>query len=105
MPDPVKAIFWPSDSGCGDADRSQFIRCVDSRKPEVHKVWILGEDGVTPEVHPTERVDVGDRIVGDFATHYLTDNGRRVPMFVKKSIFLAFLLHLGSTETLGLIVS
>ena len=50
------------------------------------EVWILGEDGVTPKVHPTAQVDVGAEIVGDFATHYLTENGRRVPMFVKKPI-------------------
>ena len=86
MPDSVRAIRWPSHSSCGDTDRFQFIRCVDVRDTKVHEVWILGEDGVTPKVHPTAQVDVGAGIVGDFATHYLTENGRRVPMFVKKPI-------------------
>ena len=58
MPDPVGATPWTSDSGCGDSDRSKFIHCVDGREPKVNEVWILGEGGVTPEVHPTARFDV-----------------------------------------------
>ena len=54
----------------------------------------MGEDGVTPEVHPPAQVDVGAGIVSDFVTHYLTENRRRVPMFVKKYIN-------GSFEFLG----
>ena len=82
----VGVIFRPSDSGCRDDDRPQFIRCVDGRQPKIHEVWIFGEDGVPPEVHPYARVDVG-AFVGDyFATDYLTPTWRRVPMFVRKFI-------------------
>ena len=86
MTDQVGDIRWPSDSVCGGAHRFQFIHCVDIRKPEVHKFWVLGEDGVIPEVHPTAQVDVGAGIVGEFSTCYLTDNGCRTPIFRKKSI-------------------
>ena len=54
---PVEAIDWPSNSGCGDSDRSNFIRCVDRREPEVHKVWIWGDDDITTKVHPSSQVD------------------------------------------------
>ena len=64
MPDPVGSIRLPYDSGFGDTDRFQFIRCVGGRKIEVNEVWILGEDGITPEVHPTAQVDVGAGILG-----------------------------------------
>ena len=53
IPDPVGSTNWPSDSGCKDADRSKFIRCVDGRDPEANEVWVWGEDGITPEAHPT----------------------------------------------------
>ena len=75
MPDPVGATSWPSDYGCGDAYRSKFIRCVDRREPEVNESWILGEDGVTPKVHPTAQVDVYAVVVCKLATNYLTENG------------------------------
>ena len=86
MPDSVGAICWPSRTGCWNADRYQFICCVDGRETKVHEVWILGEDGVTPEVHPTVQVDVGAGILGDFSTHYLTENGHMFSMFVKNPI-------------------
>ena len=86
MPDIVGNINLPSESGCWDADRSQCIGCVDVYEPKFHEVWVLGEDGVTPKVHLTERVDVGAGIFDDFETQNLTENGYRVPMFVKKSM-------------------
>ena len=59
---------------------------MDGRDPQIHEVWNFGEDGVTPEVHSTAQVDVGARFVGKFATNYLTENGRRIPMFGVNSI-------------------
>ena len=56
--DTVRATRCTSESGCGDAEISKFIYFVDGRKPEVNKVFILGEDGVTPDFHPTAQVDV-----------------------------------------------
>ena len=81
MPDPVGATHWPSDSSCGDADISKCIRCVDGRNPEVNEVWVLGEDGVTPEFHPTAQVDVDAGVVCKFATNYLTENGLKTFIF------------------------
>ena len=95
MPDPVGATCWPSDSGCGDADRSKFIRCVEGCEPMVNEVCILGEDGVTPNIHPTARVDVDAGVVCKFATNYLTENGFMTSIFCKKSIN-------GSFEFLGI---
>ena len=56
--EPVEAIRQTSDSVSGDEDRPEFIRCVDERQPEIHEVWTFKEDGVTPKVHPTARIDV-----------------------------------------------
>ena len=78
---PVGSICWPSESGCGENDGLKFIRCVDGRQPKVHEVWIFGEDGVTPEVHLTARVDVKTFVGNYFATYYITPTWRRVPMF------------------------
>ena len=83
IPDPVGATRWPSDSGCGDSDRSKFISCADGREAEVNEVWILGEDGVTPNIHPTARVDVDAGVVCKFATNYLTEFGLR-PLYSAK---------------------
>ena len=44
MPDPDGYTRWPFDSGFGDSDRSNFIRYVDVREPEVNEVWSLGEE-------------------------------------------------------------
>ena len=56
--DPVGAICQPSKSGFGDNGGPQFICCVDVHESKVNEVWNLGEDDVTPKVHPTARVDV-----------------------------------------------
>ena len=59
---------------------------MDGRKTQVHEVWTFSEDGVTPEVYPTARVEVGAGSVGGFATNYLTADGRMIPMFRVNSI-------------------
>ena len=79
--EPVGDNLWRSNSGCGDEDWPEFIWCVDVREPQFHEVWTLGEDSVTPECHPTERVDIGAGFVGEFLTNYLTGYGFRIPMF------------------------
>ena len=63
MPDPVGGTCWPSNYGCGDADKSKFIRCVDGRNTKVNKVWILGRDGVTPKVNLTAQVEIDTGVV------------------------------------------
>ena len=91
---PVGDIYWRSNSGSGDEDRSKFVQYVDGREPEVHKICTFGEDGVTPKVHTTAQVDVSAGFVSEFSTNYLTEDGRRIPMFGRKSIN-------GSVEWLG----
>ena len=46
----------------------------------------FGNDGITPKVHPTARVDVDAFVRDCFEKDYLTENGRRVPMFGRKPI-------------------
>ena len=93
-PDPVRAIFQPSDSGSGYDDRLEFIRCVGGRQPKTHEVWTFSNDGITPEVHPTARVDFSAFVGNCFSTDYLTENGHRVPMFRRK-------LMNGNSEWMG----
>ena len=46
----------------------------------MHEIWCFCYDGITPEVHPTGLVDVGDVVVGQLSSNYLTENGRRIPI-------------------------
>ena len=63
---------WTSDSGCGGADQSKFVRCIDGRDPELQKVWIRCDSRITSEVHSTARVEVNPCITRDFSTNYFT---------------------------------
>ena len=110
LPAPVRAIRWPSDSGCGDAYRSKFVRCIDGCNPEVHKGWIWGDDGITPKVRSTVRFDVNPWITRDFATNYFTETGSRTTNFSKNLlmevlIFSALLIHWGPAGSIGLKIS
>ena len=67
---------------------------MDGLNPEVYEVWTFGEDSVTPEVHAIAQVDVGAGFIGEFTSNYLTADGRRIPIFDRKSIN-------GSVEWLG----
>ena len=82
---------------------------MDGREPQIHEVWTFGEDGVTREVHPTARVDVGAGFVREFSTNYLTESCRRFPMFGRKLMEVpngwAFLTSSGPMEQLGLPIS
>ena len=81
MPNPVIDTKSPSNSGCGDADISNFFRCVEGREPEVNEVWIFGEGNATPKVHSMVRIDVEYGVVYKFATNYLTENGFNTSIF------------------------
>ena len=52
-----------------------FVQCVDGRELLIHEVWSLGLDGIIREFHPTARVEVPSRTVGEFVTNYLSENG------------------------------
>ena len=92
--DPVGSIYRIFDSGGGDEDGPEFIRCVDIHQFHIHEVWTFGEDGLTREVHPTARVDSGTGFVGEFSTNYVTPSWLRVHTFGRNSIN-------GSVEWLG----
>ena len=49
---------------------------------QIREDWTFSEDGVTPEVHLTARVDVDAGFSGEFVTNDLTPSWRRIPMFV-----------------------
>ena len=66
--EPVGSIRQLSNSGKGDEDRPEFIRCVDGQDPQIHEVWTLCEDGITREVNLTLQVDVSAGFVCEFLT-------------------------------------
>ena len=82
----VGAICQTFNSGSGADDGLEFICCVVGRQSEIHEVWTFDDDIITPEVHPFACVDVGAFVGGCFGTNYLAENGRRVPMYVRKSM-------------------
>ena len=90
--EPVWDTCCLSNYGCGCADWSKFVRCVDVRDPEVHEV-------ITPKVHPAAQIDVDHWITHDFATNHFTETGFRTAMFVKKSMNGSF-EFLGSADQL-----
>ena len=109
--DPLGVIFRPSESGSWDKDGPQFICCVDGHQPKIHEVWTFREDGVTPKVHPTVRVDVVVFIGDCFDTDCLTPTWHRILMFGSKSmngsveciVVPNFLSNDGPTWTLNLL--
>ena len=94
--DPVGSMRHRTNSGSGGEEGTKFIRCFNKRQTQILEVWTYREHGVTPEVHPTARVDVGAGFVGKFATNYFTPSWRRIPMFGGNSIN-------GSVEWLGIL--
>ena len=62
-------IRWPSDSGSGGTKGVEFIQCIDDQEPQIHKIWRLGSNGVTCEVHLAAQVYVGAETVEQFATN------------------------------------
>ena len=44
----------------------------------MHKIYCLGYDGITCELHPTAQVYVGAGSVGQLFSDYLAENGRRI---------------------------
>ena len=84
--DPVGVIRQTSRSGSGADDGLEFIRCVDGRQPQIHKLWSFAEDGITREVHPFLQIDVGDFSGNCFQTDYTTEIGCTVAIYGWKSI-------------------
>ena len=70
-------IWRPYDYGGGDPDPGAFIQCVDGREPMIHELWCHGIDGLCRKVHPTLRIEIPSRNIGEFVTKYLSDNRQR----------------------------
>ena len=88
-------IHQPSEYGSRGTKSVEFIQCFDGREPQVHKIWCLGSDGVTCEVHPTAQIDVGAETVGQLSNQYFAENERRIPVIGQISIK-------GSVKLLGI---
>ena len=92
---PMGSICWTSNPGSRGTKDTEFIRCVDVREPQIHKLWCLGLDNITRKVHQTALVEVGAGTVGEFTTIYLAENWRRILIIRKLSIngSVQFFLH------------
>ena len=62
-------------------DGIEFVRCVDGRELQTHKLWSFSKDRITREVYPFARVDVGDFLGDCLQTHYMTEEACRVTVF------------------------
>ena len=87
-------ICRPSNPGSRSTKDLAFVQCVDGREPLIHEVWSQGLYNITCKVHPTALVQVIAGTVGEFATNYLTENGRRFQIIRQLSIN-------GSVQLLG----
>ena len=83
---PFGVIHQPFRSGYRDEGINEFVRCVNSRVPQINKLWIFAEDRITREVHPFSCADVGDFSRDFFQTYYMTEERRRVIVFGRISI-------------------
>ena len=79
-------IRWPSYFASGGTKGVEFIQCVDGQEPQIHKMWCLSSDSITPEVHPTARISVGAETVGQFSTQYFAKNCRIIPVIGQTSV-------------------
>ena len=76
-------IHRPSDSGSAGTDITTFIQCINSREPQINKLWFLGFDRIFPEVHPTAHIEIPAGILGEFVTDYISENGRWIAIIVQ----------------------
>ena len=62
---------------------------------QIYEILCHSSDGVTREIYPTAQIDVGAETAGKFLTHYLSGNGRIIPIIGQISIN-------GSVKLLGI---
>ena len=72
---PMGYIRRISNPGSGGTEYTKFIWCVDVREPQINKLWCLGLDNITHEVHLTAHVQVVSGTMGEFTTDYFVENG------------------------------
>ena len=74
---PIRGPYYSCIRGTNGVD---FILCADIWDTQMHKIWCLGSNGITCEVHLTAKMDVGADTFGQFATHHFSENGCRIPV-------------------------
>ena len=79
----IRLTFRSSNRG---KDGIEFVRSVDGRELQIHKLWVFAEDGITHEVDPVACVDVSDLSGDCFQTQYMTKESCRVTNFGQRSI-------------------
>ena len=60
------AIRRPSDSDIGGTKGVEFIWYTDGGEPQIYKIWCLGSDCITHEVHLTAWIYVSAETIGQF---------------------------------------
>ena len=78
---PVGVIIQNFHFGDGGKYRIEFVFCVDSREPQVHKLRSFAKNRITCEIHPFACVNIGDFYRDCFQTHYMIEEARRVTIF------------------------
>ena len=73
-------IQWNTNLGSGTTQDTALIHCVDGQDPQIHKLWCLGLENITQEVHPAALVEVVAGTMGEFTTSYLVENGHIIPI-------------------------
>ena len=53
----------------------------------MHEIWRLSYDDITREVNRISQIDVGAETVRQFATHYFSENGHRIPVIGLISVY------------------
>ena len=61
---PMESICWPFNPGSGSTKDTEFIRFVDGRYPQIHKLWCIGLYNITQQVYLTAQVEVVAGTVG-----------------------------------------
>ena len=70
----------------GSTKDTALIKRVDGQDPQIQELLCLVLENITHKVHPTTQVEVISGTVREFMTHYLAENGRRIPIIGKFSI-------------------
>ena len=97
---PMGSIRQPLNPGISSTKDTAYIQCVDGRESQIHKLWCLGLDNITREVHPTAQVEVVAGLVEDFTTNYLARK-RRIILIIYQLYINGGVQFLGIPDFFG----
>ena len=63
-------------------DSDNFIYYVDSKEPQIHKLWYFRIYGICCKVHPTARIQIMYGTSKEFVTDYLSERGGSLGLLV-----------------------